>query len=320
MQSISRGSILMLGLTLAGCGGGDGGGNSKADSGPKEDSGSQEVQCPSEAPDRDEMMGPCCYRASNSEHRDQPTLRLSALRLTAPASLASPILVEPLSKAIDEERFRWLLHVEIEDGGAATLETGYAQRLANGTYTFCKAGVAAPCKPGFWGAAQAAGKLTGENLSSTAPMPTFRVPIYDDDGVTIPLTLPLRDLLVTKATLSEDRSCIGRLDARGRTFDWNTASGSLSAFVTVEEARQGDVIIEGTVNTSLCAFIAGLAGEDVDCQEHPRADWANKPDAICDEQGCEKNTDTTEACNPSTTCNAWQLTAGFAAQGVAFTE
>ena len=40
--------------------------------------------CPSEAPDRDQMCGACCWRVSNADRLDRPELRVAGMKITTP--------------------------------------------------------------------------------------------------------------------------------------------------------------------------------------------------------------------------------------------
>jgi len=52
-----------------------------------------------------------------------------------------------------------------------------------------------------------------------------------------------------------------------------------------------------------------------------QADWAIKPDSLCDASGCRANTPCeADVCDPATECNAWRVVGHFAAQGVDITN
>ena len=311
---------LIVGLSIAGfsiaCGDDDGGGGT--DAAVAEDSGVAPPKCPSGdlIPDDDGLMGACCYRVSNADRTDNPEYRLSALSISKPESISGPIR-NALTKAIDEERFNWLLRVQNAGAdGAITLQTGFGKRN-NSDVTFSFANGDAPCidpevtecpdEVNRWDPLNIDATLTGESFSAPTVEGEFTVPILENDGVAVVLELPLRSFTVNMATMSEERSCIGRRIGNS----YNTDDGSLQAYVTVADAAAGMVEVP-PISTSLCNVLAGRPVANDECTDVPKSEWPVPADAFCDNTGC---VDTCEVAD----CNAWKILGGFTAHGVEIT-
>jgi hypothetical protein len=285
---------------------------------PRPDAGSGPVDCtpPTSAPDPDGMMGPCCYRVSNADRLDAPELRLSGIGVTSPISLANAVVDSLLSTGFDGETFNWLVQGTVT-GTDVTLRTGYGMRNGDASFSFTSG--AAPVTPenpdpNRWDPVDLTGTLTGEVLSTPPYGETLTIPAFDSaDPTVLLLELPFKSLTIEMATLSESRSCVG---ARVRNR-YETSSGRLTGFLTVEESDASALVIEGILDTTLCMFIAGMSGDPGTCADVPQTGWDTKPDSLCDASGCALNPmGTTDVCDPASTCNAWQIVAGFAAQGV----
>lgn len=312
-------AVLALGGLVACDGGGtaDGG----TDSGPAVDSGPQRV-CPrTNVPAPEELMGACCFRHSNEDQLATPELRLAYLQITEPAgsTLTSTTLTGVLNTAMQRETFNWLVRAEGSEGdGAATLVTGFGRRLEDGTYAFSAGAAGTEGDPDTWCPVTLEGNVSGENLTTSALEGSVTVPIFDEDGENVQLELTLREVEITSAMLSEERSCVGVKVARPFTY---TPAGSLQGFIEVAGAIGGEISVPG-INTTVCTAIAGDVLTDADyCETTPQGEWATPPDSICDATGCTQNTaGTTDACDPASSCNAWRIVADFAASGVDITN
>lgn len=301
-------TLSVAGVAFAGCGDDDG---TPVDSGTADTSmggdAGGDPECALEG-----QMGACCYRQSNASQLSAPELRIAYLQLTEPAVLASPIIANILNEAVREERFNWLIRLEGADAdGDVTITTGYGSRSETATFAFAMGDADPPGAGDRWDPQSIAGTLTGESVTTESLTDVFTVPVQDDDGSVI-LELPLRGFRLVNATMSEDRSCIGRGITAVR-FD--ATSGSVETYITVEDAKMGEVNAGG-ITASLCNILRGslAAGLD-DCDNDPRSEWATPPNATCDEAGaCTLGGCTAE------TCNAWQVVGNFAAQGVDITN
>lgn len=300
-------AISVSGVAFAGCGDDDGPTpDSGTDSGGDTDGGM--VECALEG-----QTGPCCYRQSNESQLADPELRIAFLALEQPPVLASPIIANILNEAVREERFNWLIRLEdAAADGAVTITTGYGRKSPTNTFGFAMGDADMPGDPNRWDPQSIAGTLAGESVSTEPLAEVFTVPVQDDDGSVI-LELPLRGFRLVNATLSEQRSCIGRA-VNATRFD--ATSGEVETYITVEDAKAGEVNAGG-ITASLCNILRGALGDGLnDCDATPRAEWATPPNSTCDEAG---------ACTfgggcTAETCNAWQVVGGFAAQGVDITN
>lgn len=306
-------ALACCGLALA-CDGGDGG----TDAGPP-DSGPRRV-CPrSDTPAPDELTGACCWRHSNAEQLATPELRLAFLQITAPegSTLTSVTLASVLNTAMQRETFNWLVRGEGSEGdGPMTLVTGFGRRLSDGTYAFSSG--AAEGDPASWCPVTLEGTVASDDLTTSALEGSVTVPIFDEEGEDVQLELTLREVEITSAMLSEERSCVGVKVARPFTY---TPAGTLQGFIEVSAAMGGQISVP-PIETTVCTAIAGSDLGDADyCETTPQAEWATPPDSICDATGCTQNTaGTTDACDPATDCNAWRIVASFAAHGVDITN
>lgn len=321
-----------IAMNLVACGGGDD--NAVTDAGT--DTGPVMVMCPMNAPEPDNQTGPCCSRASNEERLDAPELRVAALKLTAPqGTLTNALILNVLATAFDKEDFNWIFQLEgapTSGSGAATVRTGYGVRDdATGHFSFADGNATAPGDADRWNPVELAGTVADEGFTTTAHHALMTIPIFDPESATpeIPsLELPLYDLEVLSAPMTEDRSCIG---SRGTSAFVTSSGGRLRAYIQVDDSRSLMVTMGTLISTKLCSLIAGgvfteEAGEAAYCDATPQSDWAAKPDSFCEAGvGCSKNASATspDVCDPTgavggalPACNAWQLLGEFAAQGV----
>ncbi len=301
-------TLVVAGVAFAGCGDDDGP-PPPVDSGmPMTDGGSSEDP-PCALPEV--QSGACCYRESNASQLSAPELRIAYLDLEQPPVLASPIIANILNEAVREERFNWLIRLEGADAdGPVTITTGYGRKTGD-SFAFAMGDADMPGDPNRWDPESIDGTLTGEAVTTGALGDVFTVPVQDDDGSVI-LELPLRGFRLVNATLSEERSCIGRGITATR-FD--SSAGSVETYITVEDAKAGQVNAGG-ITATLCNILRGALGDGLnDCEDTPREMWATPPNSTCDEAGAC----TLGGCD-ATTCNAWQVVGGFAAHGVAITN
>ena len=210
---ITRCGLAAALVALAACGDDD---SVPADAGSDADAAIENL-CPTEAPDREDLIAPCCYRQSNADRLSAPEFRFVSLEVLEPPVLdiANP-LIRP---NIDREVTNWLYDFQF-DGSQVTMRTGVGSRNADGSFTFGLPGY----EPGM-----AQGTLTG-SVVTTEPMDSLlRIPLFDDDGVRLIVDLPLRYFSVVEATLSEDRNCIG---TRRNRSAWD-AGGSIDGYITL---------------------------------------------------------------------------------------
>lgn len=292
-----RSSALVLLLIASGCGDDS---TTPNDAGGRGDTGATNI-CPATAPNRDDMMPPCCYRRSNADQLDAPEFRLAALQLSLPGSLS--IVNTLLPSGFDNESLNWLVRGTIT-GTTATIETGIGMRNTDDTFVFDRT---------MYPPVTLTASIAGETITSEPYGELLTVPLFDPMTSTLIIELPLRNLSLPGITLTENRSCIG---TRQNPSAYNTTQGTLSAFITVDDAT-GRNIMYGPLNTTLCMLLASMASSTfmgMDCDDIPRAMWMAKPDSICD--GAMPETCTMGGCDPNTDCNAWQVQGGIAAHGV----
>jgi hypothetical protein len=322
-----RGATLLAALAsgagaLAACGDDDGGDAPP----PPADMGTGTVTCPMTAPPPANQMGPCCARASNAGRLDAVELRLAGIRLRAPSgTLTSGALRTLLNQSFDAESFNWLIQTvgaPTSGSGPATIRTGYGKRAADGTFSFAMGEApAAGGDPARWDPLEVMGAFDGETFSAPPLSGVLIVPVFNDMTGELIVELPLYNLAITSATLSEQRTCIGRR----MTANYDTSAGNIEAYIRVADARARQVVYGTTLNASLCAIIAGSLTEPTYCDDRPQAMWGAKPDSLCSDGGaCRTNAmGMTDVCDPDVAgeggCNAWRLVGEIAAQGVEIT-
>lgn len=277
------------------------------------------VTCSTMAPDPGTQMGPCCYRLNQSTQRDSPEMRIRHITLNAPvgSTLASPVVLSLLNSALEDESFNWLFRIEGMGGdGPVNIVTGFGVRDPAGTYAF-------DLGPEFAGGefppVTIPATATGDRVQSSEFDGSVTVPVLNEAGTEVQIELTLRNLQIVDSYASVDRSCVGGW-TMGRTW---IEPASLTAYITVEDARSGTIVIPSpAITTTLCAAIAGGLNNAAYCDENVQADWTIQPDSLCTATGCERNPGCgdTSVCDPATTCNAWYLAGTFAAQGIDITN
>jgi len=311
--------LALAALLVPGCGDSSGGpmDSGMGDDGGGGDDASTTDFCDSvreDAPDPDGLMGECCYRASNADRLANPEFRISGVNIESPASLGNMLVGQALADSLDQELFNWLLLIEGADAdGPVDITTGLGFRNADSTYRFADGD--APTDgggdPNRWDPVMDTGTLEGENITTTPASETIVLPVFDEDGETVQLELPLQSLELEMANMSVDRTCIGLRERRS----YDTSQGRVRTFITVEDAKMGQIDIP-PISNSLCNLVAGMATSEMACDDVPRSEWMFPPDALCESGSCSANTADSEVCDPLSDCNAWLVVGGFSAQGV----
>lgn len=301
--------LLILSVSALACGddkknGGNGGGDQDA---------SVQAECPtaSKLDEGEGLMGSCCYRKSNAESLEAPELRLSSIKITAPAALSTAIINGALQNFLDDETFNWLVRLDGLDGDDPTYTTGFGEQNPDASYSF------RPSSDEF-APATGSGALADETFSAGPATETIIVPILDAETLEPTVRFALTNLSIVKAALSESRSCVG---TRGEDA-YDVDSGELTAFVTKEAAAEARVTIEGALDSSLCDLLSGNITTEFDPETACTGDqteWTYPPDALCGEETCEADPGDGSVC-AADECNAWFLEAKFAAQGVEITD
>lgn len=225
----------------------------------------------------------------------RPNFRVTHIKITAPAALASPILGNTVNGAIHSGGFLWGISFDLMGN---TVRTGalnsqmitrgtVGQGLLDGTFRYYTGN--APAMGGAatrWDPVSSTLTASGDRVSTVPIMGTVRLPIYDSSGALL-TELPLENASMTMVNLTADRKCIGLGALSGGRFDectssWQTADGMmapygrLQAVITVAAARQVNV---SALMTTLCNLLAGS-----NCETTPQAMWTRQPDAMAGTQ------------------------------------
>ncbi len=99
------------------------------------------------------------------------------------------------------------------------------------------------------------GTLAGETMTAPPIVGSFTVPIFEEDGTTLAIELPLQAFEVQMATMSADRNCVGL--RTGPAYD-NT-QGSIRTYMTVADAMARRLVV-GPIDNDLCSFTANITG------------------------------------------------------------
>ncbi len=210
-----------------------------------------------------------------------PQIRLTALQISAPASLSNPLLQAIINDSLDGFRFIWLVEADLE-AGTMTTGSGRADAVPPTTDAqFCSVrwntGDYAPARDNPI-------TVTGSTISTTAPIDVVSIPIYSEESPDTPLlVLPLSQLELLNVELDADRTFVGTpMAPEGSTryaASWDTA-GSIRGWISVEDAR--GVEIEDLTQT-LCGLLSGDHPDPTDMSQDctsPQADWTNQPTEI----------------------------------------
>jgi hypothetical protein len=271
--------------------------------------------------------GACCYSDSQADVLAAPEMRLRYLDIRAPqgSALTTPILLSLLNAALEANTFPWLMQLEgAEDDGEVTVRTGFGLANADGTYSFPTGATSHPFDLTRYAPTTIPGTLSGEVLRTERTLGSIIVPVLNEAATEVQLELTLQSVRIVEAVFTSERSCIGFASSRGRF----ATAAVLDAFVEVETAKTGIVVLPGNDMTTICSTIAGpIAVEDY-CEVTPQSEWRTPPDSLCSAEGCMENADCEEdVCDRGgdsdsglPACNAWHLVANFAANGVEITN
>jgi hypothetical protein len=235
---------------------------------------------------------PVCPRGRFMNNAMRPGFRLTYLKITQPAALASAAILSTINPTLQRGTFIWGLQFDLT---ANTFRTGglnpmftrgsVGVGLMDGQYAFFNnngpAGSGARYNP-----VSGPVMVTGTRAATTTVTTTVNIPIFSDEAGTMLLTqLPMDNTRITNVHLTADRGCIGGgLAAGGRytetTSRWLTEDncdqpyGQVDADITVENAKMVNVTIGGNP-TPLCNIISGA-----NCMTDPQSGWARQPDTM----------------------------------------
>ncbi|MDB4931964.1 MAG: hypothetical protein JWM10_4448 [Myxococcaceae bacterium] len=236
-----------------------------------------------------------CPRGRFANDPMLPGFRVTYLKITQPAALASAAILNTINPTLARGSFLWGLQLNLAAGVFRTggLQPTFARGavglgLMDGRFAFYNGN-----GPGDSGAAYnpLPGPISvmGDRVTTAMLPGTVLLPVFSDAASTQLLTvLPLDNLRMT-VRLAPDRGCIGGgVPTGGRytesTSRWATEDacdapyGSLVSDLTVERARTVSVTIGGSP-VPLCNVIAGA-----NCATDPMASWARQPDSSVDGQ------------------------------------
>ncbi len=231
-----------------------------------------------------------CPRGRFMNNAMRPGFRLTYLKITQPAALASAAILSTVNPTLQRGTFLWGLQLDL---AANTFRTGglnpmftrgtIGVGLMDGQFAFFNSNGPAerrrPLQPGQ--RHRHRGRRPGATTTVTT---TVNIPIFSDEAGTMLLTqLPMDNARITNINLTADRGCIGGgIPTGGRytetTSRWltedvaDTPYGVVDADITVENAKMVSVTIGGAP-TPLCNIISGA-----NCMTDPQSGWARQPD------------------------------------------
>ena len=188
---------------------------------------------------------------------DNPVFRLTALQISAPAALSSPLLQAILNDSIDVFGFIWLVELDLT-AGTLTTGSGTADAVPPTNDTeFCNLHFNPDYAP-----ATANIAVDGDTFDSDGLIETLTIPIYSDGAVL--LELPMQQVEITGVTMNADHTLVGTPNAApgsdAYAADWNTA-GTLNGWIGFEAAEAVDI---EDLGRTLCTLLCGIACTDVD--------------------------------------------------------
>ena len=235
---------------------------------------------------------PICPHNRYMNNVMRPGYRLTYIKITQPAALASAAILSTVNPTLQRGTFLWGLQLDL---AANTFRTGGL----NPMYTHGSTGVGLMdgqfaffnnngpgATPNRYNPVSGAVTVTGTRATTATVTSTVNIPIFSDEAGTMLLTqLPMDNARISNVHLTADRGCIGGgLAAGGRytetTSRWLTVVscdqpyGVVDADITVENAKMVSVTIGGNP-TPLCNIISGA-----NCMTDPQSGWARQPDTM----------------------------------------
>jgi hypothetical protein len=233
-----------------------------------------------------------CPTARYTNNVMRPGYRLTYIKITAPAALASAAILSTVNPTLQRGTFLWGLQLDLT---ANTFRTGglnpmftrgtTGTGLMDGQFSFFN-GNGPGAMPARYNPISGALTVTGDRASTAMVTTTVNIPIFSDEAGTMLLTqLPMDNARITNINLTADRGCIGLgIPTGGRytetTSRWLTEDamdmpyGVVDADITVDNAKMVSVTIGGSP-TPLCNIISGA-----NCVTDPMGSWARQPDSM----------------------------------------
>ncbi len=232
------------------------------------------------------IAGSKCQALIDNSASNKKTLRISQLKVSKPAALASTTInftiIGPAVTIQDNDAchlrpglkagtFNWLMEFDLTDPAKATLRTGGARPVKDVSAGYCfltdsigGSSLAPQTIPIVYDKATGAFS-TGEGKALTVPI------FLDQEAKTTPILLPLQGVKITNGKLTENGNCIGRF--RGDVGELDSACQTLSSdptdpqafqfekgadlegYITAEEADKVKIV---DLSQSLCSFLSNV--------------------------------------------------------------
>ncbi|MDB4928998.1 MAG: hypothetical protein JWM10_1482 [Myxococcaceae bacterium] len=253
-----------------------------------------------------------CPTARYTNNAMTPGYRLTYIKITQPAALASAAILSTINPTLQRGSFLWGLQLNLTNntfrtGGLNPMLTRgtVGQGLMDGQFAFFNNN-GPGAMPNQYNPLSGMVTVMGDRATTSMASTTVNIPIFTDAAGTMLLTqLPMDNARLSNIQLTTDRGCIGLGHPTGgryteTTSAWLTEDGAtpavpygvVDADITVENAKLVNVTIGGTP-TPLCNIISGA-----NCVTDPQGSWARQPDSIV---------------GAGTAMNAYHLRANFAA-------
>lgn len=235
---------------------------------------------------------PICPRGRFMNNAMRPGFRLTYIKITQPAALASAAILSTVNPTLQRGTFLWGLQLDLaantfRTGGLSPMFTrgSTGVGLMDGQFAFFNNNGPGPM-PARYNPISGPVTVTGDRATTAQVTTTVNIPIFSDEAGTMLLTqLPLDGARISNVHLTADRGCIGGgIAAGGRytetTSRWLTENncdqpyGQVDADITVENAKMVSVTIGGNP-TPLCNIISGA-----NCMTDPQSGWARQPDTM----------------------------------------
>jgi hypothetical protein len=208
-----------------------------------------------------------CLALVDNSGKDQFTLRLSQLSITAPVALTTALVSGivadgvyinlPTCNVSGMGSFSLMTEVDLATN---TLRVGGAYPEEDPSNGYC---FVYDAQNGVEPVEVAIEQLPGGGFRSEA-FPRAVVPVFTDRSATTVVYLPLRDTTLSRADLSADHNCIGRFNTEGIVpetgceasppeVEYFVNGGELEGYIQIEEA---DEVIVDLAGQSLCVLLS----------------------------------------------------------------
>lgn len=223
--------------------------------------------------------------ACTQANADTPQFRLTAMQVTAPTALSNALLQAIIDDSLDGFRFMWLVDLDLTAG---TMQTGSGRATAvppTNDDQFCNVS----WNTGDYAPQSGTMSVTGDTVSTSAPLALVQIPIYSEETPDTPLmVLPISQLELLDVEMDATHTFVGSANAAPGSDryagSWNTA-GRVQGWISVDDARTVEI---EDLGQTLCGLLSGDHPDATDMSQDctsEQSTWPNQPAEIPDSGG-----------------------------------